>query len=72
MKGVSADGAVWPRRAKTWKGKGDGANITTDDPVLLQVQQHDYIAMYESEITKREQFFYPPFHTSSGLLSEIK
>lgn len=30
-------------------------------PVLLQVQQHDYITMYANEIAKREQFFYPPF-----------
>jgi len=30
-------------------------------PVLLQVEQHDYKTMYAAEITKREQFAYPPF-----------
>jgi primosomal protein N' (replication factor Y) len=30
-------------------------------PVLMQVQQHDYDALYNDEIAKREQFFYPPF-----------
>lgn len=30
-------------------------------PVLAQVQQHDYEALYKDEIIKREQFFYPPF-----------
>lgn len=30
-------------------------------PMLQFVQQHDYVSMYESEIAKREQFFYPPF-----------
>src|SRR5690606_14223837 len=30
-------------------------------PVLLQVQQHDYDAMFTDEIAKRELFAYPPF-----------
>jgi primosomal protein N' (replication factor Y) len=30
-------------------------------PVLLQVQQHDYKKMYETEIAARKQFSYPPF-----------
>ncbi|MET0635287.1 MAG: primosomal protein N' [Chitinophagaceae bacterium] len=30
-------------------------------PVLLYVKQHDYKKMYEDEIAKRKQFFYPPF-----------
>jgi primosomal protein N' (replication factor Y) (superfamily II helicase) len=30
-------------------------------PVLLYVQQHDYKKMYEEELQKRKQFFYPPF-----------
>jgi len=30
-------------------------------PVLLHVLQHDYKGMYEEEIEKRRQFFYPPF-----------
>lgn len=46
---------------KHGKGKVMVQTSQPTHPVLLQVQQHDYIAMYESEITKREQFFYPPF-----------
>ena len=30
-------------------------------PVLLHVSNHDYKKMYEEEIAKRKQFFYPPF-----------
>jgi primosomal protein N' (replication factor Y) (superfamily II helicase) len=30
-------------------------------PVLLHVARHDYIGMYNEEIEKRKQFFYPPF-----------
>jgi primosomal protein N' (replication factor Y) len=30
-------------------------------PVLLYVAKHDYVAMYNEEIEKRRQFFYPPF-----------
>ncbi|WP_460761533.1 replication restart helicase PriA [Niabella terrae] len=30
-------------------------------PVLLQVAAHDYEAMYEKELSGREQFSYPPF-----------
>ncbi|MCH5600646.1 replication restart helicase PriA [Niabella ginsengisoli] len=30
-------------------------------PVLMQVQQHDYDALYNEEKIRREQFFYPPF-----------
>ena len=30
-------------------------------PVLVFVGHHDYIGMYEEEIAKRKQFFYPPF-----------
>jgi primosomal protein N' (replication factor Y) len=30
-------------------------------PVLLEVKQHDYKKMYEEELSKRKQFFYPPF-----------
>jgi len=30
-------------------------------PVLLFVQQHDYLKFYEHEMAMRKQFFYPPF-----------
>jgi primosomal protein N' (replication factor Y) (superfamily II helicase) len=30
-------------------------------PTLLQVLQHDYAGMYNEEIEKRKQYFYPPF-----------
>lgn len=30
-------------------------------PVLLFVQQHDYIKFYDYEMAMRKQFFYPPF-----------
>ena len=30
-------------------------------PILLLVARHDYIGMYDEEIEKRKQFFYPPF-----------
>jgi primosomal protein N' (replication factor Y) len=33
----------------------------TQHPVLNYVKEHDYKKMYADEITKRKQFFYPPF-----------
>ncbi|MEN9571882.1 MAG: hypothetical protein RL172_3113, partial [Bacteroidota bacterium] len=30
-------------------------------PVLQFVQQHDYIKMYQYELDKRKEYFYPPF-----------
>lgn len=33
----------------------------TDHPVLEMVKNHDYEAMYNSEIAKRNEFYYPPF-----------
>ena len=30
-------------------------------PILQHVQRHDYVGMYNEEIEKRRQFFYPPF-----------
>jgi len=32
-----------------------------DHPVLLFVQQHDYLKFYDFEMEMRKQFFYPPF-----------
>lgn len=32
-----------------------------DHPVLLFVQQHDYVKFYEFELAMRKQFFYPPY-----------
>lgn len=41
-------------------------------PVLLQVQQHAYAAMYDNEIAKREQFYYPPFFRTIKLTFKHK
>ncbi|MEJ7911832.1 MAG: primosomal protein N', partial [Chitinophagaceae bacterium] len=30
-------------------------------PLLQHVARHDYVGMYQEEIDKRKQFFYPPF-----------
>jgi primosomal protein N' (replication factor Y) len=30
-------------------------------PVLMHVAHHDFVGMYNEEIDKRKQFFYPPF-----------
>ncbi|MFT4094498.1 MAG: primosomal protein N' [Niabella sp.] len=46
---------------KHGKGKVLVQTSQPEHPVLLQVQQHDYDAMYNNEIAKRELFFYPPF-----------
>jgi primosomal protein N' (replication factor Y) len=35
--------------------------INPEHPVLRHVGYHDYIGMYNEEIEKRRQFFYPPF-----------
>jgi primosomal protein N' (replication factor Y) len=35
--------------------------IQPGHPVLQLVQEHDYKKLYEWEIEKRRQFFYPPF-----------
>ena len=43
------------------KGKVMIQTMNPAHPVLLQVAHHDFIGMYEEEINKRKQFFYPPF-----------
>ncbi len=49
-------------RAGRRQGKGKVLIQTSQPahPVLLQVQQHDYEAMFADEINKRELFAYPP------------
>jgi primosomal protein N' (replication factor Y) len=48
-------------------GRRDGAGrvliqtMNPQHPILLHVAQHDYSGMYQEEIEKRKQFFYPPF-----------
>ena len=48
-------------------GRKDGTGrvliqtINPHHPVLLYVAQHDFIGMYNEEIEKRRQFFYPPY-----------
>ena len=47
------------------KGTKGEVMIQTFDPtnaVLAMVQQHDYSALYEQQITERKTFHYPPFH----------
>ena len=46
---------------KHGKGKVIVQTSQPEHPVLMQVQQHNYEAMFADEINKREQFFYPPF-----------
>ena len=41
-------------------------------PVLLKVQQHDYISFYQEEIEARRQFFYPPFSRIINILFRHK
>ncbi|MCF3112133.1 primosomal protein N' [Niabella sp. CC-SYL272] len=41
-------------------------------PVLLQVQQHNYRALFDDELPKREQFGYPPFTRLIRLLLKNK
>jgi primosomal protein N' (replication factor Y) (superfamily II helicase) len=50
-------------RAGRKDGKGRVMIQTSNlkHPVLLHVAHHDYIGMYNEEIEKRRQFFYPPF-----------
>jgi len=43
------------------KGKVLIQTMNPTHPVLLHVAHHDYISMYNEEIEKRKQFFYPPF-----------
>ena len=41
-------------------------------PVLLKVQQHDYLGFYQEEIEGRRQFFYPPFSRIINILFRHK
>jgi primosomal protein N' (replication factor Y) len=46
---------------KDGKGKVMIQTSTPNHPLLLHVAQHNYAVMYNEEIEKRKQFFYPPF-----------
>ena len=46
---------------KDGQGKVLIQTINPGHPVLLHVGRHDYVGMYNEEIEKRKQFFYPPF-----------
>ncbi len=46
---------------KDGKGRVLIQTMNPSHPVLLQVARHDYLAMYNEEIEKRKQYFYPPF-----------
>ena len=43
------------------KGKMLIQTLNPSHPVLLHVARHDYTGMFNEEIEKRRQFFYPPF-----------
>ena len=57
---------------KHGKGKVLVQTLQPAHPVLVQVQQHDYDAMYQNEIAQREQFFYPPFSRTIKLTFKNK
>ncbi|MBW7839480.1 MAG: primosomal protein N' [Chitinophagaceae bacterium] len=44
---------------------GDGTVLIqatkTDHPILTLVKAHDYDTMYQTEIVKRDEFYYPPY-----------
>lgn len=46
---------------KTATGKVLVQTAQPGHPILRYVQAHDYKGMFEEEIAKRQQFFYPPF-----------
>lgn len=46
---------------KDGKGKVMIQTMNPVHPVLLHVAHHDFLTMYNEEIEKRKQFFYPPF-----------
>jgi primosomal protein N'' len=46
---------------KDGKGKVLIQTMNPKHPVLLHVAYHDYIGMYNEEISKRKQYFYPPY-----------
>jgi primosomal protein N' (replication factor Y) len=46
---------------KDGKGRVMIQTSTPQHPLLLHVAHHDYKGMYNEEIAKRKQFFYPPF-----------
>lgn len=46
---------------KDGKGRVIIQTVNPGHPVLMHVARHDYIGMYNEEIEKRKQFFYPPF-----------
>jgi primosomal protein N' (replication factor Y) len=50
-------------RAGRKNGKGNVLIQTSNPvhPILQFVAHHDYVGMYNAEIEKRKQFFYPPF-----------
>jgi primosomal protein N' (replication factor Y) (superfamily II helicase) len=46
---------------KDGKGKVMIQTSNLKHPVLLHVVHHDYVGMFNEEIEKRKQFFYPPY-----------
>ncbi len=46
---------------KDGKGRVLIQTLNPTHPVLVHVARHDYEGMYQEEIVKRKQFFYPPF-----------
>lgn len=57
--------------------KSDRGNVLIqtqrpEHPVLLQVALHSYQEMYQNEISKRKQFFYPPYSRIIKLIFKNK
>ncbi len=46
---------------KNKKGKVVIQAFDVDNPILKNVQQHDYIGVYKNQLQHRKQFFYPPY-----------
>ena len=63
---VSGRAGRKPSFIETAEGRKDTARVLVQTsqpvhPVLQFVQQHDYKKMFEEELKKRKEFFYPPF-----------
>ena len=61
MEQVSGRSGRKPGGGKHETGKVLIQTSQPSHPVLLHVQQHDYKKMFQEELEKRKQFFYPPF-----------
>lgn len=61
MEQVSGRAGRKPGGGKAETGRVLIQTLQPSHPVLLKVQAHNYNRMFEEELEKRKQFFYPPF-----------